>query len=35
MAPKVADFLLERVCARDVRHVFRYRGDGINGILAA
>lgn len=31
----VADFLLERLRAWDVEHVFGYPGDGINGILAA
>ena len=35
MAPTVADYLLERLRAWDVRHVFAYAGDGINGILAA
>src|SRR6201989_3024785 len=35
MAPTVADFLLERLRAWDVRHIFAYAGDGINGILAA
>ncbi len=35
MAPTVADYLLERLRAWDVRHVFAYPGDGINGILAA
>ena len=35
MVPTVADFLLERLRAWDVRHVFGYAGDGINGILAA
>ena len=36
MAKKdVADFLLERLRAWDVEHVFAYPGDGINGILAA
>ena len=35
MVPTVADFLLERLRAWDVRHVFAYAGDGINGILAA
>jgi hypothetical protein len=35
MAPAVADYLLERQRAWDVRHVFAYAGDGINGILAA
>ncbi|MDY6869751.1 MAG: thiamine pyrophosphate-requiring protein [Actinomycetota bacterium] len=31
----VADFLLERLRAWDVDHVFGYPGDGINGILGA
>src|SRR6201986_431322 len=31
----VGDYLLERLRAWDVRHVFGYPGDGINGILAA
>jgi pyruvate dehydrogenase (quinone) len=31
----VADYLLERLRAWDVQHVFAYPGDGINGILAA
>jgi pyruvate dehydrogenase (quinone) len=35
VAPTVADYLLERLRAWDVRHVFAYAGDGINGILAA
>jgi pyruvate dehydrogenase (quinone) len=35
MAPTVADYLLERLRAWDVQHVFGYAGDGINGILAA
>ncbi len=35
MAPTVADYLLERLRAWDVPHVFAYAGDGINGILAA
>jgi pyruvate dehydrogenase (quinone) len=34
-APTVADYLLERLRAWDVEHVFGYPGDGINGILAA
>ena len=34
-APTVADFLLERLRAWDIEHVFAYPGDGINGILAA
>jgi pyruvate dehydrogenase (quinone) len=32
---QVGDYLLERLRAWDVRHVFGYPGDGINGILAA
>jgi pyruvate dehydrogenase (quinone) len=35
MAPTVADYLLERLRAWEVEHVFAYAGDGINGILAA
>jgi pyruvate dehydrogenase (quinone) len=35
MAPTVADYLLERLRAWNVQHVFAYAGDGINGILAA
>src|SRR6201992_2798905 len=35
VAPTVADYLLERLRAWDVEHVFAYAGDGINGILAA
>jgi pyruvate dehydrogenase (quinone) len=35
MAPTVADYLLERLRAWDVKHVFAFPGDGINGILAA
>src|SRR5947208_1528082 len=35
MAPTVADYLLERLRAWDVRHIFAYAGDGINGVLAA
>ena len=31
----MADYLLERLRAWDVQHVFGYPGDGINGILAA
>jgi len=31
----VADYLLERLRSWDVRHVFAFPGDGINGILAA
>jgi pyruvate dehydrogenase (quinone) len=34
-SPTVADYLLERLRAWDVQHVFAYPGDGINGILAA
>src|ERR1700744_59178 len=33
--PTAADYLLERLRAWDVTHVFGYPGDGINGILAA
>ncbi|WP_068162082.1 thiamine pyrophosphate-requiring protein [Rhodococcus phenolicus] len=32
---KVSDYLLERLRAWGVEHVFAYAGDGINGILAA
>ncbi|MBV8862867.1 MAG: thiamine pyrophosphate-requiring protein [Mycobacterium sp.] len=32
---EVGDYLLERLRAWDVQHVFGYPGDGINGILAA
>ena len=35
MAPTVGDYLLERLRAWDVEHVFGYPGDGINGILVA
>ena len=35
MASTVADYLLERLRAWDMQHVFGYPGDGINGILAA
>ncbi len=35
MAPTVADYLLERLRAWNVKHVFAFPGDGINGILAA
>jgi pyruvate dehydrogenase (quinone) len=35
MTSTVADYLLERLRAWDVQHVFAYPGDGINGILAA
>jgi pyruvate dehydrogenase (quinone) len=34
-SPTVGDYLLERLRAWDVQHVFGYPGDGINGILAA
>jgi pyruvate dehydrogenase (quinone) len=34
-SPTVGDYLLERLRAWDVQHVFAYPGDGINGILAA
>jgi len=33
--PKVSDYLLERLRAWDVKMVFGYPGDGINGLLAA
>src|SRR6185312_7277980 len=32
---EVGDYLLERLRAWDVQHVFAFPGDGINGILAA
>ncbi|MEU6863393.1 thiamine pyrophosphate-requiring protein [Streptomyces sp. NPDC046876] len=32
---KVADYLLQRLRAWEVEHVFAYPGDGINGLLAA
>src|SRR6202044_430818 len=35
MAQTVGDYLLGRLRDWDVRHVFAYAGDGINGILAA
>lgn len=35
MAPTVGRYLLERLRAWGVEHVFGYPGDGINGILAA
>jgi pyruvate dehydrogenase (quinone) len=35
MAQDVADYLLERLRQWNVRHVFAYPGDGINGIVAA
>ncbi|MET9610163.1 thiamine pyrophosphate-requiring protein [Streptomyces sp. NPDC006512] len=35
MSTKVSDFVLERLRAWDVEHVFAYPGDGINGLLAA
>src|ERR1700744_3079588 len=35
MAPTVGDYLLERLRAWDVQHVFGYPGDGINGLPAA
>ena len=34
-APKVSDYLLERLKAWGVEKVFAYPGDGINGLLAA
>ncbi|MEO3764154.1 thiamine pyrophosphate-requiring protein [Streptomyces sp. B8F3] len=35
MATKVSDYILERLRAWKVEHVFAYPGDGINGLLAA
>jgi pyruvate dehydrogenase (quinone) len=35
MAPTVGDYLLERLREWDVKHIFGYPGDGINGIIAA
>ena len=35
MGQDVADYLLERLRQWNVRHVFAYPGDGINGIVAA
>jgi pyruvate dehydrogenase (quinone) len=35
MAQDVADYLLERLRQWNVRHIFAYPGDGINGIVAA
>ena len=35
MAQQVADYILSRLREWDVRHVFAYPGDGINGLLAA
>ena len=35
MAQDVADYLLARLRQWNVRHVFAYPGDGINGIVAA
>ncbi|NUU21908.1 MAG: thiamine pyrophosphate-requiring protein [Streptomycetaceae bacterium] len=35
MSTKVSDFILARLRAWDVEHVFAYPGDGINGLLAA
>ncbi|MFG2794936.1 thiamine pyrophosphate-requiring protein [Streptomyces sp. NPDC048419] len=35
MSMKVSDYLLERLRAWEVEHVFAYPGDGINGLLAA
>jgi pyruvate dehydrogenase (quinone) len=32
---EVSDYLLERLRAWDIKHVFAFPGDGINGILAA
>jgi pyruvate dehydrogenase (quinone) len=35
MAETTADFLLERLLAWDIRRIYGYPGDGINGILGA
>ncbi|GAB2628542.1 thiamine pyrophosphate-requiring protein [Streptomyces capparidis] len=35
MSTKVSDYVLQRLRAWDVGHVFGYPGDGINGLLAA
>jgi pyruvate dehydrogenase (quinone) len=35
LSQSVSDYLLERLMAWDVEHVFAYPGDGINGILGA
>lgn len=35
MAQQVADFILDRLSAWGVRHVFGYPGDGINGFIGA
>ena len=35
MTTTVGDYLLERLRQWQVRHVFAYPGDGINGIVAA
>src|SRR5262245_153500 len=35
MAKNVSDFILERLLAWDVKRVFAYPGDGINGLLGA
>ncbi|MBV9641292.1 MAG: thiamine pyrophosphate-requiring protein [Mycobacteriaceae bacterium] len=35
MAQEVADFVLSRLREWNIRHVFAYPGDGINGIVAA
>src|SRR5574338_627867 len=35
MAQTVGDFLLERLSAWDVKQVYGYPGDGINGIMGA
>lgn len=35
MTTKVSDYVLDRLRAWDVEHVFAYPGDGINGLLAA
>ena len=35
MAKTVGDFLFERLAAWNVRRIFGYPGDGINGIVSA
>ncbi|WP_234365458.1 thiamine pyrophosphate-requiring protein [Streptomyces sp. RTd22] len=35
MSLKVSDYILQRLREWDVKHVFAYAGDGINGLLAA
>jgi len=35
MSQTVGDFLVQRLGQWDVRHVFGYPGDGINGVFGA